>query len=62
MFCKVEIKSPVFFFKSVTYSFPWKRGTMSGIFLLFKKIFTNAQEAIVFFFRWVKLCYSEIMI
>ena len=43
MFYKDEIKSPVFFFKSVTYSFPWKRGTMSGIFLLFKKIFTNAQ-------------------
>ena len=48
-FAKKELKSSAFFLKSVTYSFPWKRGGMSGIFLLFKNLFNNAQQAFVFF-------------
>ena len=38
-FAMKELKSSDFFLKSVACSFPWKRGGLSGTFLLFKKAF-----------------------
>ena len=40
---KKELKNSAIFLNSVRYSFQWKRGGMSGIFLLFKILFDNAQ-------------------
>ena len=42
-FAKKELESSAFFLKSVTYSFPWKRGGMRAIFLLLKIPFNNVQ-------------------
>ena len=42
-FAKKELKSSAFFLKCFTYSFPWKRGGMKGIYSLFKSLFNNAQ-------------------
>ena len=49
-FSKKKLKSSYFFLKSVTYSFPWKKGGTSGIFLLFKNVFNSAQCKLLCFF------------
>ena len=56
LFRKEGIKSSAFFLKSVTYSFPWKRGGMNGVFfLLLKNLLTVLNKLFVFFCIWVNL-------